>query len=170
MVFQNLQLENQRYISLVLYIQFSIDQDDFIIASDKVMTIMPYVNIQFLPGSTEFMAGMINYHGNSVPVIDVTMLLKKRTSKNFLSTRIILLNNDKLLPNSDLCGILAENVTEVIKIKSQFDTDTTQIKPIYSMYVDAVLNHKNTILQKLNLDAVFARGFAQHYLEPLLVT
>ena len=165
MVFLNLQLENRRYFSLVLYIQISIDHDDFIIPCDKVGTIIPNVKIQYLPGAADFMAGIVNYHGNTVPVIDITMLLKKRTSKNFLSTRIILLNNDEMLPNSSVCGILAENVTEVVKLNTQFDNDSMQIKPIYSMYVDAVFNHKNTVLQKLNMDVVLAQGFGQHYFE-----
>ena len=160
-----LSVANQKYINTVLYIQISIDSDDFILSGDRIIAVIPYVNIQYLPGAPEHIAGILNFQGNTVPVLDITKLIRKRSSKNFLSTRIILFYNEKMLTNNSICGILAENVTEVVKLKSPIAGDVRAAKQAYSMYVDEVINHNNAVLQRLNMETLFAQGFSQYYVE-----
>jgi chemotaxis-related protein WspB len=84
-----------------------------------IREIIPFVELQALPHAPDFLAGMLNYHGAMVPVIDVTQLLSGDRSRPLLSTRIIIVTHVLRDGETKLVGLLAEGVTEAVSYKAE---------------------------------------------------
>ncbi|MBL1275267.1 MAG: chemotaxis protein CheW [Ectothiorhodospiraceae bacterium] len=96
----------------MLYSQFFIADTRYVISIDQITAIVPYVTLKVIPGLPDYAAGLLHYHGKSVPVIDLCQLFIGRPCGKKLSTRIILVT---LLTQKDkrlTLGLLVERATE----------------------------------------------------------
>ena len=59
----------------------------------RVVEVVPRVDLRRLPHAPGFLAGVFDYRGTVVPVIDLGLLLGSEGCRNRLSTRIILVNS-----------------------------------------------------------------------------
>ncbi len=98
----------------MLLILFKAASEHYAIASHHIAEIVPYLllsdNTALQP---DFIIGTINYRGLSVPVIDLAIMQNNKPCRQRMSTRIILIKSSK-----QLVGLLAEEVTESIKINN----------------------------------------------------
>lgn len=75
--------------------------------------VLPMPELKPVPGSPEGVAGVANYQGAPVPVIDLSALATGRAAANRLSTRLVLVR----YPAADgekLLGLVAERATSVL--------------------------------------------------------
>ena len=110
----------------MLYVQFSIDNNRYLVATDQVITLMPVVEIHGAEQVTDWFPGCINFKGEWVPVIDVVQILGNRPARLRLSTRIILVRlhgNERQLQKA---GLLVEKVAELVRLE---DSSFSGIKP-----------------------------------------
>ncbi|MDT8384638.1 MAG: chemotaxis protein CheW [Gammaproteobacteria bacterium] len=96
----------------MLYSRFYIGKERYVIAISKITVIVPYVNLRTVPALPEYAAGTLNYHGASVPVIDLCQLLIARPCARKLSTRIILSTIKSNNGENITIGFLVESATE----------------------------------------------------------
>lgn len=97
----------------MLYSKFLIGDDRYLIAINQITVIIPYVNLKLVPSMPDYAAGLLNYHGLSIPVIDLCQLLDARPCKKILSTRIIVVNIQSRKGRGKVeVGLLVENATE----------------------------------------------------------
>lgn len=82
----------------------------------QVVEVIPCVTINKVPRVPEYVVGLLNYHGKSVPVIDMTALMCDRLSQRRLSTRIILVNHHDENHVPHLLGMMAERVISTVKL------------------------------------------------------
>ena len=101
----------------MLYIQFVIDNDRYLLPTDKVVTIMPTVQMQPVSGMQAYFPGCVNFRGETVPVIDVVQLFKGRAARQRLSTRIIVITMNTKAHQQNKVGLLVEKVIELIKLE-----------------------------------------------------
>jgi chemotaxis-related protein WspB len=59
----------------------------------RVVEVVPRVNLRRLPHAPAFIAGLFDYRGTVVPVIDLGTLLGSEKCRNQLSTRIVLVDS-----------------------------------------------------------------------------
>lgn len=132
----------------MLYLQFQIDDNYYIIHSMNIIEVIPLVPLASKHKSSTIFAGELNYHGELIPVIDIKKNLTGEASQKLLSTRIIVLKThhiDKLIK----LGIIAEKATETIN----FD-ETDFRKPIikeFGFFGDIALR-KGLSYQKIAVD------------------
>ena len=74
----------------MLFLQFRINQDRYVIQASQIVSVIPFLKMRELSGLPDYMTGVISYRGQSVPVVDLSKLLSGRKSKPRLSTRIVL--------------------------------------------------------------------------------
>ena len=135
----------------MLYIQFGIDDDRYLLATDQVMTLIPFVEMHPAPTATDQFPGCINFKGEWVPVIDVVQLLGGRPALPRLSTRIIIfvLAGPKKAHNK--VGLLVEKVTELVKLdETRFSTMTSQIRETPGL--DALINDESGVLYRVQAE------------------
>ena len=72
---------------------------------------MPFVDLRAVPGAPPAVAGIIDYGGAPVPVIDLAQLLANRPAQRRLGTRIVLVH----YANQHVLGLIAERATETVR-------------------------------------------------------
>ncbi len=113
-----------------------------------VVELVPYVSMQSLPKAPEYIPGLMNYRGKIVPVVDLAMLINNSPVRQLMSSRIILIKPVK--SNRRYVGLLAENVTEIIRVTEDDFTDTG-IDPESSAFVEKVVMHPDGLIQYVDI-------------------
>ncbi|SDD05458.1 chemotaxis-related protein WspB [Sphingomonas sp. YR710] len=98
----------------LLFLLFRLGADRYAIAADHVIEVLPMIDIKALPGSPPAIAGLIDYRGTSVPVVDVNALALGWPARLRLSTRILLCRYDDA-SGSHRLGLIAEQATGMMR-------------------------------------------------------
>lgn len=135
---------------LKLYMRFYVDNNRFVFPAQDIIAIVPLVSLHEVPQAPEYVAGILSYHGESVPVIDIRALMTGVRSDNRLSTRIAIVRFTVSKGKRRLIGLLAERLTEVMRI------DESMFKPsgvtnAKARYLGDVVTDNRGILQRLNV-------------------
>jgi chemotaxis-related protein WspB len=107
----------------MLLLLFEIGEERYALPTTRVREIIPLVRLKKIPKTADYLAGLINFRGQPVPVVDLCVLIDNRSCEARLSTRIIMMEYPREGDNSKLLGMIAENVTETFK--SEFAAPTT---------------------------------------------
>jgi len=97
---------------------FKLGNDRYALPTADVVLLVPAVPLRELPRTPDFIAGVFEYKGLAVPVVDLQMLTKQKPCQQCLSTRIMLTNY--AAPKSGkthLLGLMAEDITQVMEIE-----------------------------------------------------
>lgn len=135
---------------LKLYMRFYVGDNRFVLPAQDIIAIVPLVSLHEVPQAPEYVAGILSYHGESVPVIDIRALMTGLRSDNRLSTRIAIVRFTMSKGKQRLIGLLAERLTEVMRI------DESMFKPSgvtneKARYLGDVVTDNRGILQRLNV-------------------
>ena len=112
----------------MLYVLMTIAGERYGVESKNVVEVVPAVQLEVATqGNPELICGELNYHGDSVPVVDGGLLLTGSVSNPSLSTRIVILDVS-VDGDSGRCllGFLAEEMTETVKNTSVQAHDYTE--------------------------------------------
>lgn len=131
-----------------LYIQFVVGNNRFVLPAANVIGIVPLATLHDIPRAPDYVAGILNYHGLSVPVVDMTKLMSGTNTEFRLSARIVLLKINVVDQPDNIVGLLAEKVTEVMRF-FESDFKNSGIKNNKAKYLGDVITDENGILQRL---------------------
>lgn len=97
-----------------IYLSFQIDKDIFAVDALKVDHILELPShITKVPNTPEYMKGIINLHGNIIPVADMRIIMDIDEIVNGADTSIVVLNPAGI--QASKIGILVDSVREVIE-------------------------------------------------------
>jgi len=102
----------------MLYLLFYVGSDRYIIEAGSIVSIIPLLKMHKMAGVPDYMVGYINYKGQTVPVTDISKLIRGKKSKSRLSTRIVLVDYFRHNSHKTL-GFIVEQATEVVKLAPQ---------------------------------------------------
>jgi chemotaxis-related protein WspB len=91
---------------------FEIDGQRYGLDIAQVLKVLPYVRLHRLPGVPEYVAGLLRYRDEMIPVIDLSQLIGRRPVEALLSTRIILVKHPGPSGAGRVLGLLAERATD----------------------------------------------------------
>jgi len=91
---------------------FEVDGQRYGLDATQVLKVLPSVRLRRLPRVPDYVAGVFQYRGAMVPVIDLTQLIKGRPAAAILSTRIILVRHSGPSGQERALGLLAERATD----------------------------------------------------------
>jgi len=94
-----------------LFLLFQLGADRYALAADSVGEVLPLVTIKALPGSPPAVAGLIDYRGSPVPVIDLNILALGQPARRRLSTRILLTRFEADADRPRWLGLIVEQAT-----------------------------------------------------------
>lgn len=138
----------------MLFVVFKAGDTSYAMEACQVVEVIPLVTLRNCPGAPACMAGMANYGGMGVPVIDLGRTVSGVPSASYLSTRIILTQYEGAGGRRRVVGVLAEAVTSTMERE---EADFSQ---------DGVAAPGNRCLGKL---AVSGSGFVQRVVAAHLV-
>lgn len=101
----------------MLHVLCRIGEDAYAISSEAVERILPFAALKALPGGERGLTGLLNYHGQAVPVVDLCLLLAGQPAREVMDTRILLCPLKE--STSGRLGLLVEGVTKAQNLKAE---------------------------------------------------
>ena len=108
----------------VLFLLFQLGQDRYALEAKRVVEVAPMLELKRLPQAPKGVAGVFNYRGHPVPAVDLCELATGKPASERLSTRIILVNYRSEGGVGHLLGLIAENVTGILRKNAQEFVDS----------------------------------------------
>jgi chemotaxis-related protein WspB len=141
----------------MLFLLFQLGKDRYALPATEVVEVLPLVHLKRIPQAPQSVAGVFNYHGSPVPLIDLSELALERPSQTKMSTRIILTNCMKETGKKHLIGLLAERVMETVQ-KAERDFVACGVSPTDAPYLGAVFTDSNGIIQRIDVGSLLPEG------------
>ena len=135
----------------MLLLQFQAGSERFGLEVSRVIEVAPLVILRKIPHTADHIAGLFNYRGTLVPVIDLTVLLTGAVSQLLMSTRIILVHYNGADGASHILGLLAEGVTETVVCRPS-DLQPPVISVAGAPYLGMILLEDRNTLQCIEID------------------
>lgn len=130
----------------MLLLGFNIGEETYVVDTCNVIEIIPLVRLKTLPNSLHGVCGLLNYHGTSVPVVDINQLCAQNNVADTLTTRIIIVNY-----NNNILGIKAGSVTETIRVdESEFEDSGIKING--NDFLGQIAEYNNRFLQLIKIE------------------
>lgn len=139
----------------MLMLLFHVDDERFACDCEQIMEVIPRVSLRSLSHTSAGIAGVLNYAGKPVPVLDFTKLCVGRESTDHLSTRIILFSRDAGEGKErQTLGMMAERVTNTIERKPS-DFSDSGVKYRDASYLGGVFHDESGIIHQVLVDELF---------------
>lgn len=137
----------------MLLLVFRVHASRYAIETRQMVEILPLVTLQDVPGAPRGVAGIFNYRGTPVPVIDLSDLLIGEPSGRRLSTRLIVANYPLASGGTRLLGLIAEHATETLR-RSPDDAVPSGIVNDAAPYLGPVLPEPDGLVQLIDVSAL----------------
>ena len=130
---------------------FMVEGDRYGMDVMDVVEVIPFIPLKRLPHTPNYVAGVFNYRGQAVPVIDVSMLISGKSAQSYFSTRIVIVNYP--LPNGHryLLGLITEHATETIKA-SKSDFISSGLRAKGNEYLGQLLMDEKGMVQCIEMN------------------
>jgi chemotaxis-related protein WspB len=100
----------------MLMLIFQVGDERYAIETTQIVEIVPMVILRKLHRVPDYIAGVFNYQGQIIPVLDLSYLINGSESRSFLSTRIILSQFAGQHGDRRILGLMAERVTQTVEL------------------------------------------------------
>ena len=132
----------------MLLLLFQSGNQRFGIDAAEVIEVAPPLACRTLPHAPAYGAGLVNYRGATVPVIDITALLTGAPAQLLMSTRLLLVRY-----GGHILGLLAERAVETTACRE------TDLRPMPvgiegAAYLGPVLMDRAGMIQKITVTAL----------------
>ncbi|MCE3046416.1 chemotaxis protein CheW [Legionella sp. 16cNR16C] len=125
------------------YLKFRLGEQIILVSLDFVYLILPIAQLQHIPQQHSALAGILNYHGQAVPVYHLYELLEASKVAYDLDTPIILCSL-----SSQCVGLFVSEVMEVCDINEQL----IQQPPKTWSYVKGIIKDETSSAWILDLE------------------
>jgi chemotaxis-related protein WspB len=106
----------------MLLLMFYLGEELYAIDSTEVVEIIPRIGWRPIYQAPDYIAGLFNYRGSFVPVVDLRQLIQGQSCHSCLSTRIIIVNYP-VGDHSCYLGLMSEKVTDTFYPQSHQTQD-----------------------------------------------
>lgn len=137
----------------VKVVLFSLHDGLYALYGEHIKEILPLMTIYYVPGSPDFIPGVINNRGEIESVVSINKFLGLPDSKNGQNRRIALAEKDEIRS-----GILVDSIEEVLdipvnSITPPLDTLSQSLKE----FVAGEFIHRDAHVTILDVGKIFAR-------------
>jgi len=135
----------------MLLLLFSVGDNLYALDTSQVVEVIPRVILRKVHQAPDYFAGLLNYRGAIVPVIDLCHLIQGKPSRAYLSTRIIMVNYVGQDNINRWLGLMAERVTETLN-KPDIDLVDTGNLLDEAPYLGEIIMDEKGIIQRIRLE------------------
>lgn len=141
----------------MLFIIFQLGDDRYAFDAGQIEEILPLVGIKPVPQSPDGVAGVFNYRGAPVPVIDLSELTLGRPAQRRLSTRIIVVHYANDNGDKRLLGLIAEKAMETIR-RDTNEFVSTGVGSDRTLYLGPVAADAHGLLQWIDVKKLLPKS------------
>lgn len=99
----------------MVFLLFQMGGDRYALDVRTVAEVLPLVSLKQIPKAPPGVAGVFDYRGTPVPVIDLSQLTLGQAAQHRLGTRVILVEYAVAGGGRHLLGLIAEKATETMR-------------------------------------------------------
>jgi len=135
----------------MLFLLFRLDDDRYALEAGEIVEIIPTVTVKRIPQAAPGIAGVIDYRGAPVPLVDLHELSLGRPARRRLDTRIVIVRYPDVRGEDRLLGLLVERATETLRRDPDDFTDPG-VSPEKAQYLGPVAADEHGLIQRVKLD------------------
>jgi chemotaxis-related protein WspB len=94
---------------------FKIEDDRYALPAQEIVEVLPLIALKQLPQAPRGVVGLLNYRGQPIPVLDLSLLATGRAAAPRVSTRLLIIraeSTDARASGVKLLGLIVERATE----------------------------------------------------------
>ena len=133
----------------MLFLVFELARDRYVLDVSRIAEVLPLLAIKQIPQAPPAVAGVLNYRGAPVPVIDLSQLTLGRPAERRLSTRIVLVHYPDARGGTQLLGLIAEKATHTVR-REETDFIASGVTSEGAAYLGPVAPDAHGLLQWLD--------------------
>jgi purine-binding chemotaxis protein CheW len=138
------------------YMTFKLGDEVFALPVSQVREVLEITRITKVPSTPEYMRGVVNVRGQSIPVVDLRARFGLSAHDDTVNTRIIVMEID-LDGEMVVIGGIADSVHEVIDLDKGSINPPPQIAMRWkSEFIQGMGKYRDEFVIILNFDAVFS--------------
>ncbi len=134
----------------MLFLTFQLANDRYALDASQIAEVLPLVGIKQIPQAPTGVAGLVDYRGAAVPVIDLCQLALGRPSAERLSTRIIVVRYPDGGGDTQLLGLVAEKATGMMR-REPSDFVESGIANERAAYLGPVTSDRRGLVQRIEV-------------------
>jgi len=100
----------------MLFLLFELDRDRYALDVASIVEVCALTTAKAIPGAPAWVAGLVDLHGEPVPVIDVARLALGRPSYLLRSTRMVFVHYTAADASAHVLGLIVEHATQTRRI------------------------------------------------------
>jgi len=109
----------------MLFLLFELDGDRYALDAAGIVEVQALAAAKAIPGAPAWVAGLIERHGEPVPVIDLAQLALGRPSQQWRSTRLVFVRyRDARATMERVIGLIVERATQTRRIERERFADS----------------------------------------------
>ncbi len=139
----------------MLFLLFQLGGERYVLEAERVEEVLPLVSVREIPQAPLGVAGVFNYRGAPVPLIDLSALASGRPSQRWLSTRIVLIRD-----TGHLVGLITERTTETIR-REATDFRPNPVGVASAPYLGGVATDECGLIQRIELEQLLSAELRQ---------
>jgi len=134
------------------WVTFKLQEETYGINVMQVQEVLRYTDIAPVPGSPDYVLGIINLRGNVVTVIDTRARFGLPSSEVTDNSRIVIIEAER-----QVIGILVDSVAEVVYLKqSEIDTAPNVGTDESAKFIQGVSNRDGELLILVDLNKLLS--------------
>lgn len=98
-----------------LHLLIDLEGSRYALPAAAIEEIAPLLAVTPLPGAPRGIAGAVNFRGETLPVVDLAMLLLGRPARALMSTRLVIVKYPGADGEPRRLGCIAEHATEILR-------------------------------------------------------
>lgn len=134
----------------MLFVLFRMGVDRYALPASAVAEVLPLMTMKALPGAPEGVAGLLDYRGNAVPVIDLSALSLGRPAEQRVSTRVLIVRYPDAHHGERLLGVVAEHATQLLR-SAPDDFQPTHVAADTTRYLGGVTRDAHGLIQRVDV-------------------
>ena len=153
----------------MLFLIFELGHDRYALPAALIAEVLPVVRIKRIPHAPSGVAGVFNYHGAPVPVIDLSELTLGRPAARRLSTRLIVVSYPDRQDEgqSHLLGLIAERATDTM-IRDPAEFVASGVTTSRAPYLGHVITSNHGVVQRIDVETLLPDDVRESLFEQLV--
>jgi chemotaxis-related protein WspB len=150
----------------VLLLLFHLDQTAYALDTARVLEVLPLCALRPVPHAPRAVAGVFDYRGRTLPVIDLAELLSGRPAVARLSTRLVVVEHPDAGGRERSVALMAERCTRMLTCQAA-DFRDAGVSLAGAAYLGSVASLEGELVQRIEIGrlltaelstALFERG------------
>ena len=153
----HLQPQPGGFVARKLFLQFRIGGDRYLLAANTVVQVLPPQPLKQVPGAPVWVAGILSYKGEPVPVLDMSQLALGQGARQVTSTRTVLVaHRHRGHEPLRTLGLILEGVTDTVH-RDPADFMPSGLDGVQARYLGPVLqDEEGGMLQWVSVDELLS--------------